>query len=187
MINCYAIQSLDWEDPLEEGMETHFSILAWRIPMDRGAWWATVPGWKESNTTEQLSTAHRHSNHMLSGHFQNSFKIKFDLLNSFGRHASIYVFSFNSPLNSMMLTFYDLWNKHWKRYITYPSCQDSQVVLTQFEPCPYDSRIHCSFHKAPAQNTNISRSYDEHYIVPSTSTSPSSYFFLKVWLSILRK
>ena len=26
------IQSPGWEDPLEEGMETHFSILAWRIP-----------------------------------------------------------------------------------------------------------------------------------------------------------
>ena len=32
------VQSLGWEDPLEEGMETHSSILAWRIPMDRGAW-----------------------------------------------------------------------------------------------------------------------------------------------------
>ena len=31
------VQSLDWEDPLEEGMATHPSILAWRIPMDRGA------------------------------------------------------------------------------------------------------------------------------------------------------
>ena len=30
------------EDPLEEGMAIHSSILAWRIPMDRGAWWATV-------------------------------------------------------------------------------------------------------------------------------------------------
>ena len=29
------VQSLGLEDPLEEGMETHFSILAWRIPMDR--------------------------------------------------------------------------------------------------------------------------------------------------------
>ena len=29
---------------LEEGMATHSSILAWRIPMDRGAWWATVHG-----------------------------------------------------------------------------------------------------------------------------------------------
>ena len=29
------------EDPLEKGMATHASILAWRIPMDRGVWWAT--------------------------------------------------------------------------------------------------------------------------------------------------
>ena len=38
------VQSLDWEDPLEEGMATHSSILAWRIPMDRGAWQAQSMG-----------------------------------------------------------------------------------------------------------------------------------------------
>ena len=38
------VRSLGWEDPLEEDMATHSSILAWRIPMDRGAWWATVYG-----------------------------------------------------------------------------------------------------------------------------------------------
>ena len=32
-----CVQSLDWEDPLEEGMATYSSILAWRIPMDTGA------------------------------------------------------------------------------------------------------------------------------------------------------
>ena len=32
------VQSLGQEDPLEEGMATHSSILAWRIPLDRGAW-----------------------------------------------------------------------------------------------------------------------------------------------------
>ena len=37
-----GVQSLGWEDPLEEGMATHFSILAWRILMDRGAWGAAV-------------------------------------------------------------------------------------------------------------------------------------------------
>ena len=36
------VQSLSWEDLLEEGMATHSSTLAWRVPMDRGAWWATV-------------------------------------------------------------------------------------------------------------------------------------------------
>ena len=50
------------QDPLEEGMATHCSILAWRIS------WTEEPGWgghspwghKESNMTEQLSTQHRH-------------------------------------------------------------------------------------------------------------------------------
>ena len=31
------IRSLGWEDPLEEGVATHSSILAWRIPMDKSA------------------------------------------------------------------------------------------------------------------------------------------------------
>ena len=38
------VQSLGGEDPLEEGMATHSSSPAWRIPMDRGAWWATIHG-----------------------------------------------------------------------------------------------------------------------------------------------
>ena len=36
------VRSLGWEDPLEEGMANHSSILAWRISMDRGAWRAAV-------------------------------------------------------------------------------------------------------------------------------------------------
>ena len=32
-----VVGDLGWEDPLEEGLATHSSILAWRIPMDRGA------------------------------------------------------------------------------------------------------------------------------------------------------
>ena len=37
---------------LEKGKATHSSILAWRIPMDRGAWWATVQAVTESDTIE---------------------------------------------------------------------------------------------------------------------------------------
>ena len=47
------VQSLGWEDPLEKGMATHSSILSWRIPIDRGAWQATVHGVTKSQT--QLS------------------------------------------------------------------------------------------------------------------------------------
>ena len=42
------VQSLGWDDPLEEDMETHASILAWRIPLDREAWLATVHGVAQS-------------------------------------------------------------------------------------------------------------------------------------------
>ena len=38
------LSSPDWEDPLEERTATHPSILAWRIPMDRGAGWAIAHG-----------------------------------------------------------------------------------------------------------------------------------------------
>ena len=44
------VQSLGWEDPLEEGMATHSIILAWRNPMDGGAWQATVQGVTKSRT-----------------------------------------------------------------------------------------------------------------------------------------
>ena len=36
------VRSLGWEDPLKEDMATHSSILAWRVPMDRGAWQAIL-------------------------------------------------------------------------------------------------------------------------------------------------
>ena len=51
------IQSLGWEDPLEEGLATHSSILAWRITKDRGAWQAIAHRVAKSRTRlKQLST-----------------------------------------------------------------------------------------------------------------------------------
>ena len=47
------VQSLGQEDPLEVGMAAYSSILAWRIPMDKGTWRATVHGVVKSWT--QLS------------------------------------------------------------------------------------------------------------------------------------
>ena len=61
-----GFQSLGWEDPLEKGMATHPSILAWRISMDTGAWKATVHGvtkrWiRLSDFHFQLEMKRRHS------------------------------------------------------------------------------------------------------------------------------
>ena len=53
------VQSLGWDDPLEEGMTNHSSIPAWRIPMDRGAWEATVHRVAKSQTG--LSKEAQHS------------------------------------------------------------------------------------------------------------------------------
>ena len=48
---------LDWEHPLEEGMATHSSIIAWKIPMDREARRAIVHG-VAKDMTERLSTTY---------------------------------------------------------------------------------------------------------------------------------
>ena len=45
------VQSLGWEDPLEEGVAARSRILAWRN-MDRGTWLGTVHGVAESDMTE---------------------------------------------------------------------------------------------------------------------------------------
>ena len=42
VIKEMQFRTLGWEDPLEEGMATHSSILAWRIP------WTEEPGWLQS-------------------------------------------------------------------------------------------------------------------------------------------
>ena len=44
------VRSLGWEDPLEKEMTTHSSTLAWKNPMDRGAWRAAVHGVAKSRT-----------------------------------------------------------------------------------------------------------------------------------------
>ena len=55
------VRSLGWEDPMEEGMATHSSILAWRIPMERGAWRAAIhwvtKSWTQLSNYAQAFTA----------------------------------------------------------------------------------------------------------------------------------
>ena len=53
------IQSLGWEDPLQEGMATHSNIVSWRNPMDSGAWRATVH--EVANSRTWLSDQAQHT------------------------------------------------------------------------------------------------------------------------------
>ena len=56
------VQSLGWEDPQEEGMATHSSILAWGNPVDIGALWVTVH--RVTKSRARLST---HTHRVISG------------------------------------------------------------------------------------------------------------------------
>ena len=61
------IRSLGQEDPLEEEMATCSSILGWKIPPDRGAWWSTVHRVAESYMTERLNTHSRKAAYSVPG------------------------------------------------------------------------------------------------------------------------
>ena len=52
------VRSLGEGDALEEGMTTHSSFLAWRIPIDRGAWWARVHRVSKSQTQPKQLSMH---------------------------------------------------------------------------------------------------------------------------------
>ena len=62
--SCPTLRPQGQEGPLEEGMVTHSSILVWRIPMDRGAWWATAHRVTKSQT--HLKRFSMHSTHALN-------------------------------------------------------------------------------------------------------------------------
>ena len=56
------VQSLDQEDPLEKGMATHSSILAWRIP------WTEEPGGQQSTGMQRVGHAWSDSARMYIAH-----------------------------------------------------------------------------------------------------------------------
>ena len=56
---------MGWEDPLEEGMATHSSILAWRMSMNREDWQAIVHGVAKSQT--RLGDQVQHSTRTMRG------------------------------------------------------------------------------------------------------------------------
>ena len=90
------LPSLDWEDPLEEDMAIHSSMLAWRIPMDRGTWQAIVHGVAKSWTW--LSNFHFHFAFSLH---QSALMILFRTV------------SFLSLENSLWQAWSKVWRRQW--------------------------------------------------------------------------
>ena len=62
------VRSPGGQDSLEEGMATHSSILAWRIPMDRGAWWAIVHRVAKSQTRLKQLSVHAYTLRIANQH-----------------------------------------------------------------------------------------------------------------------
>ena len=58
------VLSPDWEEPLEEGVATHSSILPWRIAMDRRAWQAAVHrvAWSQTQLKRLSSSSNKKRN-----------------------------------------------------------------------------------------------------------------------------
>ena len=55
------VQSLGWDDPLEKGMATHSSILAWRIPWEEERGRLQSMGCKQPDTIERRTHTHTHT------------------------------------------------------------------------------------------------------------------------------
>ena len=69
------VRSLDWEDPLEEGMATHSSVLAWRMPQTEEPGGLYSPWVAESDMNERLTLhfkththTHTHTQDILTRH-----------------------------------------------------------------------------------------------------------------------
>ena len=67
------VQSLGWEDPLEKEMATQSGILAWEIPVDKGAWQATAHGVAKSQTWS--NNFHKHTPQLSGDYIINGLSI----------------------------------------------------------------------------------------------------------------
>ena len=93
------VQFLGRKHPLEESMATRSIILAWTIPMDRGAWWATVHRAAKSGTRLTDSAQHSPAKQLpRAEHCAGCCPGAMSLHGNSGREVSLY-FQLNMMLN----------------------------------------------------------------------------------------
>ena len=94
------VRSLRWEDPLQKGMTTYSSNLAWRIPMDRGVWQATAHGVAKGQTWLR-DKAHKSS--LIASSYCNSLSFKKYFFKCFSVTISIAFIHSCIPSSSVFL------------------------------------------------------------------------------------
>ena len=120
------VPSLCWEDPLEEGMATHSSILAWRIPMDRGAWRAIVHGVTKRQTrisTAQVVTEHQIWAPCIIQQISTGYLILQMVIYTFSREQGSLTQSTNETLTGTATMLSVPWQAglHWASHLPSPS------------------------------------------------------------------
>ena len=109
------VQSLGWEDPLEEGMATHSSVLAWRIP------WTEEPGRLQSSGSQRVRHDWRDLAHMLNllRNFQTVFQSSCIILHSYGHMSDQFL---------CILT------NSWCHFLFHPLWYEWCVLISDFVP-----------------------------------------------------
>ena len=155
------VPPLGWEDPREEGMETHFSILAWRIPIDRGAWWATAHRVAKSQT---WLSKHTHTHTLFDKADINWIVCNVWVLTCF------LILHFGPFLSKMRRR----WG--WPRRPKFNSMLKSRSISTRWRPSPERHR------KTPQLNTSISsKKWDINDLFSSVQLLSRVWLFATPW------
>ena len=124
---------------LEKGMVTHSSIPAWRIPVDRGAWQATVHGVTESDMTEQLSLycmTHIHKVQWLVVIVLSTYNVTCSVLSAFSSLSSVCHLSLSACSHTL-----DTLIHGWPWICSWLNCLVAQLCPILCDPvvlCPCD-------------------------------------------------
>ena len=122
------VRSLSSEDSLKKGMATHSSILAWRIPMDRRAWWTTLHGVTRVRH-DRLST-----HNLLQGKFNNYSKTFFQLP---------LLFQFvTSYLLQILVQLWFLASNAWENHLSQKSRVRTKCVELEFKNLYCNCQLH---------------------------------------------
>ena len=161
------VWSLSQEDCLETEMATHFSILAWKNPMDREAWRATVHGsqsWTWLSDWARMQQWFKTFSHMLICRLYAFFaEIWLDLLSIFIQFSSVQLLS-----------------HVWLFAIPWTAARQASLSITNSRvhpnPCPLSRWCHPTISSSVIPFSSCPQSF------PASGSFPMSWFFTSIFL-----